>query len=101
MAYGTVVLTNGVEIKNAPVGFSWTVLFFGGWTCLFRQDWMWGILLIMASLLTWGLAGIVCSFFYNKVYIMNLIQRGFKVQALVGTTDEGLAIYLRLVKIPR
>ena len=47
MAYTTVLLTNGVEVKKAPIGFSWTVFCFGGWPPLFRQDWLWGVGLLI------------------------------------------------------
>jgi len=101
MAFTTVYLTNGVEIKKAPVGFSWTVLFFGGWPCLFRQDWLWGVLLIVASILTYGLAGLVCSFFYNKVYIKNLLNKGYTFSNTPGITDEALKAYLGYVSLPK
>lgn len=101
MAYAKISLNNGVEVKTAPVGYSWTTLFFGGWPGIFRQDWLWGILLIIACMFTWGLAGIVCSFFYNKVYINGLIKRGFKIDAIAGTTEESLKSYLGLMTLPR
>ena len=50
MAYATIYLTNGIEIKKAPVGFSWTTFFFGGWPAIFRQDWLWGVLGIIGSI---------------------------------------------------
>lgn len=101
MARTTVYLTNGTEIKKAPVGFSWTVLFFGGWPCMFRQDWLWGILLILACIFTYGIAGIVCSFFYNKVYIKNLLEKGYKFNSTPGITDDSLKEYLGLLELPK
>jgi len=100
MAHATIYLTNGVEIKKAPVGFSWTVFFFGGWPPLFRQDWMWGFILLLASLLTYGIAGVVCSFFYNKVYIKSLCDKGYTINPSVEVTDEYLKNYLGYVKLP-
>ena len=101
MAKATIYLTNGLEVKKAPVGFSWTVFFFGGWPCFFRQDWIWGIVLLVACMLTWGIAGMVFAFFYNKVYIKNLIDRGFKVKESSQVTDEFLKDYLGYVTIPK
>lgn len=101
MAYAKINLTNGVEVKTAPVGFSWTMFFFGGWPCLFRQDWVWGICMILACVLTYGLAGIVGAFFYNKVYIKNLINKGYKVRSLPpNLTEEGMKNYLGYIELP-
>jgi hypothetical protein len=101
MAYGTVSLTNGIEVKTAPVGYSWTMFFFGCFPPFFRQDWMWGICLLIAGIFTWGLAGFVASFFYNKVYIKNLINKGFKVNGMIGVTEDGLKAYTGLINIPK
>lgn len=100
MASATIYLTNGVEIKKAPVGFSWTVFFFGGIPCLFRQDWLWGICLIIACMFTWGLAALVAAFFYNKVYIKNLISKGYTIQPSTEITDDKLKNYLGFIKLP-
>ena len=40
MAFATISVSNGVEIKQAPIGFSWTTFLFGGWPAVFRQDWL-------------------------------------------------------------
>lgn len=101
MAYTTVYLSNGVELKKAPVGYSWTTLFFGGWPAIFRQDWLWGICLILACVFTYGIAGIVCSFFYNKVYIKGLITKGYKLKETPGVSDEQLKSYLGYLEVPR
>lgn len=101
MAYATICLTNGVEIKKAPVGYSWTVFLFGGWPCLFRQDWIWGVILILAEYFTWGIAGIVFGFFYNKMYIKNLIDKGYKIKDMPDISDEQLKEYLGYIILPK
>ena len=100
MAYTKISLTNGVEIKTAPVGFSWTTFFFGGWPALIRQDWIWGLGLLIACVFTWGIAGVVAAFFYNKVYIKTLFEKGYKLKETPGITDEQLKIYLGYVVLP-
>lgn len=100
MAYTKIYMTNGFEIKKAPVGFSWTTFLFGGWPAIFRQDWMWGIGLLIACLLTYGIAGIVFAFFYNKLYIKNLFKQGYVVKEFGGMTESQLAHYLGYVKLP-
>ncbi len=101
MAYATVYMTNGVEVKKAPIGFSWTVFFWGGWPPLFRQDWVWGVCLLLASIFTYGVAGIVCAFFYNKVYAKSLFEKGYKVHTMPpNLTEEGLKLYLGYLVLP-
>ena len=101
MAYTSVLLTNGVEVKKAPIGFSWTMLLFGGWPAIFRQDWLWGIGLLIACLLSYGIAGVVCAFFYNKVYAKSLFDRGYRVHSLPpDITEEGLKNYLGYLVLP-
>lgn len=105
MAYATIYLTNGVEIKKAPVGFSWTTFFFGGWPALFRQDWVWGIGGIIANVLLYGLPGLVCAFFYNKVYIKSLVDKGYKIRVKNSfdseVTDAKLQEYLGYLELPK
>lgn len=100
MARATVYLTNGIEIKKAPVGFSWTTLFFGGIPALLRQDWIWGIGLVIASMFTWGIAAIVGAFIYNKVYIKSLVNKGYTIQPSSEVSDDYLKNYLGYIKLP-
>jgi len=88
MAYAKISVSNGVEIKHAPIGFSWTTLFFGGWPAIFRQDWLMGFVILVLSLFTWGLAGVVFAFFYNKIYLKSLFEKGYKIHALPGNVTE-------------
>lgn len=101
MAYATITVTNGVEIKKAPIGFSWTTFFFGGWPAIIRQDWLWGFVLLLACLFTWGIAGIVVAFFYNKSYLARLFKDGYYVHALPSNvTEDDLKNYLGFVTLP-
>jgi|TARA_B110000196_G_C21034869_1_gene609460 hypothetical protein len=71
-------------VKNAPVGFSWTTLFFGFFPALIRGDWLWAIIMLVASVFTFGFAGIIFAFIYNRLYIQNLLKQGFEVQNYSG-----------------
>ncbi|AKG36750.1 hypothetical protein [Paenibacillus durus] len=82
-----VVLKNpGGLTKEVKVGFSWTTFFFGFLPALFRGDLKWAIiLLIIESVMgsfTLGVGavvtGIVFSFVYNKIYIKELIEKGYR-----------------------
>lgn len=66
------------RIKTAPVGFSWTTLFFGFFPALLRSHWVGALAIFLLCFVTWGLAGVVFSFFYNKWYVRHLISEGFK-----------------------
>ena len=91
MAYTKIVLENPKtgEIKEAPVGFSWTVLFFGFFPPLLRGDWKWAIIILLLAFVTMSLSGFVFMFIYNKLYIKELIAAGFKVKSVeIGTIDE-------------
>jgi hypothetical protein len=82
MAFDLLALKNPTtgEIKMAPVGYSWTVLFFSCFPPLFRSDWKHFAIILVLNAFTFGFAGLVFSFIYNKMYIKDLIYtRGFKV----------------------
>lgn len=86
MAFTSIVFKNPNTgaMKIAPVGFSWTTLFFGFFPALFRGDWKWAIIQFLLALLTWGLSGLVFMFIYNKLYIKDLIGAGFKAQSIAS-----------------
>jgi hypothetical protein len=91
MAYTKIVLENPKtgQIKEAPVGFSWTVFFFKWFQALFRGDWKWAIIILLLAIFTWGISGLVFMFIYNKLYIKDLIGSGFKVKSVgLGTVGQ-------------
>ncbi|WP_077306474.1 hypothetical protein [Terribacillus halophilus] len=81
-----VLKNSGGLTKQVKVGFSWTTFFFGFLTPLFRGDLKWAIILILIEAVvgsfTFGIGsfvtGIVFSFVYNKIYIKELIEKGYQ-----------------------
>ena len=87
-------------LKQAPVGFSWTVLFFGFWPAVFRGDAKWALIIfaseVVAGAITFGFGIIVpCIIFgviYNKLYIKDLVNKGYQVKEIQSQrTAEQLA----------
>ncbi|MDY2631644.1 DUF2628 domain-containing protein [Clostridium sp.] len=74
-----ITLKNEVgQVKQVKVGFSWTMFFFGFFVPLFRGDWMYMIITLLASVVTAGISWLVFPFIYNKLYINNLLKKGWK-----------------------
>lgn len=65
-------------IKKSYVGFSWTVFFFGFFVPLFRGDWKWLLIMLILTLLSFGIASIILAFVYNKFYTCNLLEKGWR-----------------------
>jgi hypothetical protein len=82
MAFTKLIMQNpfSADIKHAPVGFSWTSLFFGPLVPLFRGHYAGCAFWAVMSLFTAGLAIGVQAFIYNKRYLMHLVNNGYKVQ---------------------
>ena len=51
MAFATLTIEDKKDklVKEAPVGFSWTVLFFGGFVPLVRGDWGYFFIMLVAN----------------------------------------------------
>lgn len=82
MAYATINFKHPQSgaMKSAPVGFSWTTLFFGFFPALLRGHWVGALILFLIGAITAGISYLVFPFIYNKMYIKYLIGEGFKVQ---------------------
>ncbi|QJD86031.1 DUF2628 domain-containing protein [Cohnella herbarum] len=72
-------------LKEVKVGFSWTTFFFGFFPALFRGDLKWAVIMFITSvafaIFTAGfgawIPGIIFSFIYNKMYIKELLEKGY------------------------
>lgn len=86
------------QIKQAPVGYSWTTLFFTAFVPLLRGDWKWVAIMALIILVLAGIVaavapnapvqsislwtGIILGFLYNKAYIKGLISKGYEVTSV-------------------
>ncbi|KOR27056.1 DUF2628 domain-containing protein [Clostridium sp. FAM 1755] len=72
--------------KEVKCGFSWTTFFFGFIVPLIRGDLKWALIMVAISIAvgipTLGIggfiSGIIFSFVYNKIYIKELLVKGYK-----------------------
>lgn len=82
MAFTKLIMKNKNtnDIRNAPVGFSWTVLFFSFLVPLFRKHYSAVVLWLVFSVLTFGIALLFFPFQYNKEYIRHLVKKGYVVR---------------------
>ena len=82
-------------IKKAPVGFSWTTLFFGPLPALFRSDFKWFFIQLLCAL-PLGIGFPLFAFIYNKIYIKKCLEAGYKVKFVEGASVEALNTKLGL-----
>ena len=86
MVMKALLKNSGGVTKEVKVGFSWTTFFFGFFPALFRGDLKWAAILVVIELVlgsfTLGIgawvSGVVFSFVYNKIYIKELIEKGYQ-----------------------
>lgn len=68
----------GQTKTGVKVGFSWTTFFFGFLPTIFRGDWKWLIIQLVVACITCGVSSLVFMFIYNKLYINDLLEKGYK-----------------------
>ena len=78
---GRMIGPNGT-VKNVKVGYSWTMFFWGSFVPLIRGDIKWFFISLLLSIISLGIAWlVVLPFVYNKVYIKDLIEKGYKPES--------------------
>lgn len=90
------VSSNVTLTKEAPVGFSWTILFFGWIVCIFRKDWKWMAIIFLMTLLqvlfisqtAAPIINIVMAFMYNKIYVKDLLDKGYIATGTKNGRDQ-------------
>ena len=74
-----VALTNRKgEVGFCKIGFSWTILFFMLFVPLYRRDWLGLVLYVLAAYFTNYWSILLFPFFYNRLYITQLLFRGWQ-----------------------
>ena len=71
------VKPTGIVIER-PTGISWTTFFFGFFPAMFRADWKYALIMLVAAGCTFGLSGFLFMFKYNKWHLEDLIAKGCK-----------------------
>lgn len=71
-------------IRQCPVGFSWTTLFFGFFVPLARGWYSFAAIAALAGLITGGISWLVFPFIINKYYAKHLLESGYKPAAEEG-----------------
>lgn len=69
---------NGV-IKEVKAGFSWTTLFFPGFTQFFRGEFILGIIILILNIALMCIPGIIWAFMCNKYTARRLASDGWEV----------------------
>lgn len=69
---------NGVT-KQVKKGFSWSMLFFGIFVPLVRGDWKYFLISLIAAIVTGGTSWLIFPFFYNKLYLNDLLNSGYEI----------------------
>lgn len=64
-------------LRDAKVGFSWTVFFFGGLPFFFRGMPLHAVGFIIAGLITWGISNIIVAFIGNKMTAKYYLENGY------------------------
>lgn len=76
-------------VKEAPLGFNWKLFFFPGIVPLLRGDFKTIFVMLLLMLPTFGLIFPVYAAKYNKMYIVRLLEKGYKVsQVRNGTLQD-------------
>ena len=86
--------------KEVKLGFSWSTFFFGVFVPLFRGDWKWFLIILLAEIVLGAISmGVVTGilmlafpFFYNKLYAKDLYEDGYR--GLTKDEDDALIAYI-------
>lgn len=81
-------------IRLTPLGFSWTMLFFGMLVPLFRNDWKHFLISTVLAILTSGFSWLIYPFWYNYIYARNLIKDGFLAEHLGRASKKRFSDYV-------
>ena len=66
----------------APVGFSWTTFFFGGFALIFRSPRAWWLTIGVFAIAvpTFAVSNLILAFFANQFYVRTLIRKGYRMR---------------------
>lgn len=66
-------------VARGFIGFSWETLFFGCLIPLFRGDWKWFFIMLIAIGPSAGFSNVIFGFIYNGIYTRDLLEnKGYR-----------------------
>ena len=68
-----------LEVIHAPVGFSWTCLFFGFLLFAYRQDWILCWVCMVITFMVGPVPNLIMCWGYNKWYLHRKLRAGYSV----------------------
>lgn len=69
--------TQSGAIATGFYGFSWTTLFFSGFSAIFHDSPITGVIVLILSASPFWLVAIIWTFLYSRVYTTWLLERGY------------------------
>ncbi len=81
-------------IKEAPLGFNWKLLFFPGIIPLLRGDFKTMFIMFLLMLPTLGFIFPIYAAKYNKMYVVSLLEKGYKVSQVRNGTLQDASMVL-------
>ena len=90
MAHSTLILEKNGLLRECPVGFSWTTLFFGGFPALLRGHVLMGLVQIILQIITLSMSAVIFAFVYNKMYINYRLENAYLFSSVDGKTKEAI-----------
>ena len=82
--------------REAPVGFSWTTLFFGPFRHAVSMDWKWFLGSLLLALCTVGLTNPVLRFMINRLHLRDLVRDGYRLRSMRHGVVSLLSVMTRI-----
>lgn len=84
------------DVKEVKLGFSWTTFFFAFFVPLFRGDFLWAAVFFFSPAavlaiipMVYPFLSIIFGFIYNKIYVKDLLKKGYEAQTEVDKIAVG------------
>ena len=92
MAYANLILTKDNERLETPIGYCFSILFFGWLVPLFRKDRNNLFKIFLILIFTVGIASVYYCFKYNKIYINDKLKEGYFISDISALDEKEIEV---------